>query len=56
MLSSDSPPTFLDVIECIFLKSLLPALDLLYGLTMCCIHMPNAITYDHTGQSRLDNS
>ena len=49
MLGLDSLPTLLDIIECIFLKSLVPALDLLYGLTMCCLCMPNAINHDHTG-------
>ena len=56
MFSLDSPPNLLDIIECLFLKSLVPALDLLYGLMMYCLHIPNAITHDFIGQSRLDNS
>ena len=42
-----------DTIICILLKRFQPALDLLYGFTIGCFLMPNAITHDLVTVLRL---
>ena len=42
-----------DTITCIFVKRFQPALDLLYGFTIGCFLMPNAITHDLVTVLRL---
>ena len=43
----------IDTITCTFLKGFWPALDLLYGFTIGCFLMPNAIAHDLVTVLRL---